>query len=342
MTTEQENLTPTATASRKVRWGIISNARINRRFVPGLQGAGNAQLVGIASRSQEAADKAAAQWGATLAYGSYEALLADPSIEAVYIPLPNNLHAEWAIKTLAAGKHVLVEKPIALNVADVERIAETAQRYHVQAMEAFVYHYHPQHARVRELIADGTIGEARVLHTSLAFVPDFSKFNIRLEAGLGGGATWDVGCYGVSVSRLIFGREPISVYAESYSRPGFDVDTSVAAILDFGEGRRAILDYGFDYGRNSFYEVFGSNGTIKIDSMWQEPDAPARIHINTSTDSRVEEFPLMNHFSLEVAAFSQALLDHKPVPLTLTDSIANARVLVKLLESIREKRPIAI
>lgn len=325
-----------------VRWGIIGNARINRRLVPGLQLAPNAELIGVASRTAESAEQAAAKWGAPKAYASYEALLADPEIEAVYIPLPNNLHAEWAIKAAEAGKHALVEKPIALNVADVERITEAAERNNVLVMEAYVYIYHPQHTRVRQLIDNGTIGEMRLFHASLAFVPDFSKFNIRLVPELGGGATWDVGCYGVSASRLLFGREPLSVYAEASSRPGTSVDTSVAAILDYGDGHRALLDYSFEYGRNSFYEVYGTNGSIAIDNMWQEPNVPARVTITTPEGKRVEEFPLINHFALEVETFSRAILEKQPAPLPLSDSAANTYAIVKLLESIREKRPIKI
>lgn len=331
-----------ADPTRKISWGIIGNARINRRFVPGVLAAANAELLGIASRSQEAAGKAATQWGASKAYASYEALLADPAIEAVYIPLPNNLHVEWTIKAAQAGKHVLVEKPIALAVEDVERIQAAANANKVLVMEAYVYHYHPQHQRVQQLIAGGTIGEMRIVHASLAFMADFGKFNIRQQPELGGGATWDVGCYGVSVSRLLFGKEPLSVYAEGYERPGLRVDTSVAAILNFGEGQRALLDYSFDYGRNSLYEVYGTAGSLAIDAMWQEPDVAARLTIVNGEGRHVEEFPLLNQFKLEVEAFSQAILDEQPAPLPLSDSIANTKVLVKLLQSIQVGQPVKI
>jgi len=330
------------TTTRKVQWGILGNARINRRFVPGVRAAGNSELVAIASREGPKAKQAAQQWGASKAYASYEALLADPEIEAVYIPLPNHLHAEWAIKAAQAGKHVLVEKPIALTVKEVQRIAEAAQANHVQVMEAFVYIFHSQHARVRKLIQQGAIGELRTVHVTFSFVADFSKYNIRQDPAVGGGATWDVGCYAVSASRFLFGSEPLNVYADGYTRPGLQVDTAVAAILDFGEGRKALLDYGFEHGRNNCYEVYGTNGRLEISTMSPEPDATARIIITTDKGQQVEEFAPVNQFGLEVAAFSQAILADTPAPLSLSDSAANTSVLVKLLQSIRERRTIKI
>lgn len=330
------------TTTRKVQWGILGNARINRRFVPGVRAAGNSELVAIASREGPKAKQAAQQWGASKAYASYEALLADPAIEAVYIPLPNHLHAEWAIKAAQAGKHVLVEKPIALTVKEVQRIAEAAQANHVQVMEAFVYIFHSQHARVRKLIQQGAIGELRTVHVTFSFVADFSKYNIRQDPAVGGGATWDVGCYAVSASRFLFGSEPLNVYADGYTRPGLQVDTAVAAILDFGEGRKALLDYGFEHGRNNCYEVYGTNGRLEISTMSPEPDATARIIITTDKGQQVEEFAPVNQFGLEVAAFSQAILADTPAPLSLSDSAANTSVLVKLLQSIRERRTIKI
>ncbi len=330
------------TTTRKVRWGILGNARINRRFVPGVHAAGNAELVAIASRDEANAEQAAQKWGATKAYASYPALMADPAVEAVYIPLPNHLHAEWAIKAAQAGKHVLVEKPIALTVEEVQRIEDAAKANKVLVMEAFVYIYHPQHARVRQLIQQGAIGEMRTVHVTFSFVADFSKYNIRQDPAAGGGATWDVGCYAVSASRLLFGSEPPSVWADGYTRPGFQVDTSVAAILDFGEGRRALLDYGFEHGRSNYYEVYGTNGRLEISTMSPEPDATARIIITTDKGQQVEEFAPVNQFGLEVAAFSQAILDGTPAPLPLSDSVANTNVLVKLLQSMREKQPVRI
>ena len=329
-------------ANRKVRWGILGNARINRRFVPGVQDSGNSELVAIASRDEAKAQEGAKQWGASKAYSSYEALLADPEIDAVYIPLPNHLHAEWAIKAAQASKHVLVEKPIALTVEDVRLIEDAAKANNVLVMEAFVYIYHPQHRRVREILAEGTIGEMRTAHVTFSFVADFSKYNIRQDPAVGGGATWDVGCYAVSASRLLFGREPLSVLADGYSRPGFEVDTTVAAILDFGEGHKALLDYSFDHGRNNYYEVYGTNGRVEIETMAPEANAKAHIIITTAEGRKVEEFAPVNQFALEVSAFSQAILDGTPAPLPLSNSLENTKVLVKLLQSIQEKSVIDI
>lgn len=327
---------------RKLRWGVMGAARINRRLVPGLNSASNAELVGIASRDQAKAEAAAQQFGASRTYGSYEALLDDPEIEAVYIPLPNALHVEWAIKAAAAGKNVLVEKPLALDPGDITELEQVANQAKVLVMEAFMYKFNPQQARVRALIADGAIGEVRALRGTHAFVLGNEDYNIRLDETIGGGATWDVGCYGVSISRLIFGAEPQAVYAEASLRPGSSVDSSVVAILDFGEGRRAILDYSLDYGRRSFYEVMGSKGTISVENMWQEPQEPAFIYLRDNDGLHTEELPRINHFQLQVEAFSQAVLEGQPAPYSLEDTRLNTLTCVSILQSIKEGRRISI
>lgn len=326
-------------ANRKLKWGVLGAARINRRFLPGLKAAANAELVGLASRSGDKARQAADQWGAPVAYDSYEALLTDPQIEAVYIPLPNSLHVEWATKAAQAGKHVLSEKPLALRPDDIGPLEAVARQHNVNVMEAFMYRFHPQQARVRELLAAGVIGEPRVVRGTFAFVMATDTPNIRAKPELGGGATWDVGCYAVNVSRWMFGREPISAYAQATMKDG--VDFSVAAALDFGDGCRAVLDYGLDYGRRSFYEIIGTKGTISVENMWQEPDLPATVYLRNDRGLTAEEFPPMNHFQLEAEAFSQAVLDGKPAPYPLSDSAANSRVCAALLQSIGEGKAVS-
>jgi len=323
-------------SGRKLGWGVLGGARINRRLIPGVRAAHNAELLAVASREQAKAEAVATQYAVPKAYGSYEALLADPKIEVVYIPLPNTLHIEWAIKAAQAGKHVLVEKPLALTPEDIDPLQEAAAQAGVLVMEAFMYRFHPQHAQVKALIAEGAIGEIKVLRCTFAFVLNEQTYNIRLDDELGGGATWDVGCYGVNISRSIFEREPVAVYAEATSRPGAKVDSSVAAILDFGEGRRAVLDYAMDYGRRTFFEVMGTKGSISIESMLQEPDQPAFIYLRNDQGLQTRQIAPANHFQLEVEAFSQAILDGKPAPYSLEDSRANTRVCLTLLESIKQ------
>lgn len=317
--------------AKKVRWGILGAARINRRMIPGLKLAANAELVAITSRDAAKAQQAAAQWEIPVVHPSYEALLADPQLDAVYIPLPNTLHAEWTIKAAQAGKHVLCEKPLALTPQDVERIREAAQANNVLAMEAFMYRFHPQQHRVRELLGAGAIGEPRVLRASFAFTMA-SGPNIRLEAGLGGGATWDVGCYGINVARWMFRAEPQHIVAEATFENG--VDASVAAILDFGDGRRAVLDYGINYGRRSFYELIGTKGSLSVENMWQEPNLPGYLYLRTDNGLTTEEFGPTNQFQLEAQAFSAAVqAGHQTAPYPLEDSLAQVEACLSVLDA---------
>ncbi len=328
--------------NRKLRFGVMGAARINRRVVPGISGANNAELVGIASRDRAKAEAAAQQFGARKIYDNYEAMLADAEIEAVYIPLPNTMHIEWGIKAAEAGKHALIEKPLALKPDDIDALQAAAQKAGVVVMEAFMYRFHPQQLRVKQMIADGAIGDIKVVKATNAFILGSDNYNIRLDENMGGGATWDVGCYGVNVARFIFGQEPVAVYAEASLREGSSVDSSVAAILDFGENRRAILDYSLDYGRRSFYEVMGTKGTIAVENMWQEPEPPAFIYRRDGNLIETEEMPPISHFQLEVEAFSQAALNKQPAPYSLEDARANARACVAILRSIKEGQRIKI
>jgi D-xylose 1-dehydrogenase (NADP+, D-xylono-1,5-lactone-forming) len=328
-------------AHKKVRWGILGAARILRRAIPALQASHNVELRAIASRDPEKGHEFADHWGIPLVHNNYESLLADFEIDAVYIPLPNSLHAEWVIKAAEAGKHVLCEKPLALTPQEVEAIEAAAQTHQVHVMEGFMYRFHPQQARVRQLLAAGEIGQPRVLRGTFAFTINAADYNIRLDNKLGGGATWDVGCYAINVARWLFGSEPHTVYAEATLVNGLDL--SAAVILDFGSEQRAVLDYGMNYGRRSSYELLGTKGSLSIENMWQEPDAPAFLYIRTNNNSlEIEEFPPINHFQLEIEAFNQAVLSGQPVPYALKDSALNARVCVAVLQAIRENRKIKL
>ncbi len=319
----------------KVRWGILGAARINRRTIPGLQAAANAEVVAIASRDREKAGEAALQWGIPNVHSSYEALLADPNIDAVYIPLPNGLHVEWSVKAAQAGKHVLCEKPLALTPQEVAQVEAAAQSNKVQVMEAFMYRFHPQQARVRELLAAGEIGKPKVLRATFSFPLSVFSYNIRLDSRLGGGATWDVGCYGINIARWLFGSEPHSVYAQATIEG--DIDIAAAAIFDFGNDRRAVLDYGMNYGRRSFYELMGTGGTLSVENMWQEADTPGYLYLRSNEKGLItEEFAPTNHFQLQAEAFSAAILAGQPAPYSLKDSAANARVCVGTLQSIKQ------
>ncbi len=325
---------------QKVRWGILGAARINRRMIPGLQEADNAEVVAIASRDEAKGREAAAKWNIPTLYASYEALLADPQIDAVYVPLPNSLHVEWAIRAVQAGKHALSEKPLAIRPEDVTRLAEAARQAGRLAMEGFMYRFHPQQARVRELLAAGEIGPAQVIRGTYAFVIDPSKPNIRLDPAQGGGATWDVGSYGINLVRWMFGTEPQRVWAEATRTNG--LDTAVAAVLDFGDGRRAVLDYGMSYGRRSFYEILGTKGTLSVENMWQEPDVPAQVYLRKDSGLTTFEIEPQNHFRLQAEAFSRAILEGGPSPYPLEDSLLNTRVCTAVLRSIEAHQSVSV
>src|SRR5689334_37412 len=204
-------------ASEPVKWGIVSTADINRKVIPGAKASPRVDLVGVASRTQERADAYAQEWGITRAYGSYDALLADPEIEAVYISLPNTMHCEWSIRSVEAGKHVLCEKPMSRDPAEVEEAFEAAERADRFLMEAFMYRHNPQTKRLQELVEQGAIGDLRLVRSAFSYGLHDPE-NIRLRTDVDGGALMDVGCYCVSGSRLLAG-EPERVYGEHFTGP---------------------------------------------------------------------------------------------------------------------------
>src|SRR5690625_3641095 len=211
-----------------VRWGIIGNARIAREeLIPAIKEANNAELTAIASRSPAAAKDAAETYGFRKFHDSYDALLRDPDVDAVYIPLPNGLHAEWTVKAARAGKHVLCEKPAALTSVEAQRMVEACRVNGVVFMEAFMYQFHPQHQRVRAIVASGEIGQVRLMHSRFAFQLG-DPGNVRFDKKLGGGALYDVGCYCIHSSRHILGVEPSGVYAQAHADPDSGVDLTTA------------------------------------------------------------------------------------------------------------------
>jgi predicted dehydrogenase len=315
------------TDAEPVRWGIMSLANITRRFLPGLRAASNARLVAVATRQPSRAEPLRAEQPDLRVYDHYEALLADPQIEAVYIPLPNTLHAEWVVKAAAAGKHVLCEKPLATTVADVERMAAAARQHGTLLMEAFMWRFHPQHARVRELIAAGVIGEPRVVHAGLSFTIDRTKPNIRLDPAVGGGVIWDVGCYAVSIARFIFVAEPERISATARIDPEFGVDLSLAALATFPGDRVALLEASMEMAGRNGYEVIGTRGSLRVRRVWTENDEEVRITVCAGGDERVETLPPANHFQLEIEHLSEAARGRTSLRYGPEDGLAQIRAL---------------
>jgi predicted dehydrogenase len=247
-----------------VRWGVLGVANIfTKKVLPPLLKSDLLRVEAIASRSEEKARGVAAKFGITKSYGSYDKLLADPDIEAVYIPLPNHLHAEWIRKAADAGKHILCEKPLALNATETAACLEYAAKAGVRLMEAFMYRFQPQWRRIKELVFLGEIGEVMAVHTYYAYDLKDPK-NIRNRLDMGGGGLMDIGCYAVSVPRFIFDREPERVIGQFARDPDFKTDILTSAILDFGHGRSVftVATQGF---RAQAVDVFGTSGRIHIE-----------------------------------------------------------------------------
>ncbi|GAA2497217.1 Gfo/Idh/MocA family oxidoreductase [Streptomyces gobitricini] len=311
-----------------LRWGVLgATSYIATHLMPAIAATGGCALSAVASRPERSA--AAAELGrpfGAAVHQDYAALLADPAIDAVYIPLPNTDHVEWTLRAVAAGKHVLVEKPMAMDEDGCTRIEKAAEAASRTVMEAFMYRFHPQQRRAAEILASGEIGELRLVRASFAFRIESGSGNIRLDPALGGGATWDVGCYAVDAPLLFFGQAPQQVTARFSSRPGLTVDTSAVATMDFGQGRSAVVDYSIDYGPRAAYELQGTRGTLMVRNAWAMTGEDGAITVLTQDGVREETVPAANHYQLQVEAFARAVRDGGPAPMSLSDSRRTARV----------------
>lgn len=330
----------------KLRFGIMGTARIARNsMIPGIIKSERCEVAAIASRNKEKAAEVAKQFNIQTYYGSYEELLDDPEIDAVYIPLPNHLHKPWTIKAIKAGKHVLCEKPAALSEVDVRQMVDAAREHKVVFAEAFMYRYHPKHARVRELIDNGEIGEIRSIHGS--FTSNFAadKGNVRYSKEMGGGSIYDVGCYPISAARMIYGQEPraITAYA-SYSAEHDNVDMMAHGLLEFDHGLGLTFECGmWTYSKCSL-EISGSEGRIELPSAfgWERMEDQAQILIHTAKGTREERLGAHNHFALQVDAMAAAVMDGVPLPFSPEDAMYNMRVIDACLESVRTSKRVVI
>jgi predicted dehydrogenase len=320
----------------KVRWGVLSTATIaTEKVIPGMRRAERAELVAIASRTETSARRAADALGIPIAHGSYEALLADPAIDAVYIPLPNHLHAEWAIAALRAGKHVLCEKPLALTAADAERMAAAAEASGKLLMEAFMYRHHPSWIAVHDLVASGRIGTLLAVDSWFSYYND-DPANIRNILAYGGGALYDVGCYNVNLSRWLFGGEPAAVSAAIRRDPVTGVDVVTAATMAFADGI-ASFTCSTRVETDQRVHVYGTEGRISIEIPFNiPPDRPTRVFVTAGGEPPVApatetlELATADPYACEVDAFSAAILAGAPAPVSPDDAIANLRVIERV------------
>lgn len=314
-----------------LRWGLLSTAPINRHLIPAIRAAGRAELLAVASRSTDTATAYAAEWDIPRAYGSYEALLADPDVDVVYVSTPHSLHAEWTVRAARAGKHVLCEKPLALTVADCERIEAAVREAGVVATEAVMYLYHPLMPHVRRLLREGVVGEVHLVRGSFCFVLTRPN-STRRQPELGGGALWDIGLYPVSFARWVCG-EPEAVQGWQTLGPS-GVDESFAGLLRFPHGVLGVFDCSFRSPYHTVVEVAGSAGALIVQRPFNI-DAPTRLVIRR--EQREEELPVpaAEPYRCEVEALTAAVLDGVPLAVPLEWSRANIATLVRLYDSAR-------
>jgi len=319
-----------------VTWGIISTADINRKLIPGAHASPKVDLVGVASRDAARAEAYAKEWEIPRSYGSYEALLADPEIEAVYISLPNTLHCEWSIRALEAGKHVLCEKPLSRHVTEVEEAFDAAERTGYLLTEAFMYRHNPQTLLLRQLVEEGAIGELRLVRSAFSYSL-YDEGNIRLQTELEGGALMDVGCYCVSGSRLLAG-EPEEVYAHAWFGPT-GTDWVLTANMRFPGDVLAIFDCGTALVERDELEAIGSEGSLFVDDPWH-CDVPG-IELRREDGVERIELDFSDSYRLELENLSDAIRGEAELLLGRADGVAQARALEALHESATGSRVVA-
>jgi len=321
------------TGDGELRWGVLSTADIGRaKVIPAIQRARRSRVVAIASRDAERGQIVAAELGIDRAHGSYEALLADSDVDAIYIPLPNHLHREWTIRALEAGKHVLCEKPLAMTAGDAEEMVAAAERTGMTLMEAFMYRLHPSWAAVIDIVASGRIGRLSAIQSWFSYYND-DPDNIRNIAAVGGGALYDIGCYNVNLSRTLFGGEPTRVQSSVVRDPLMGVDILTSAILDFPEGQ-ATFTCTTRTETDQRVHVYGTNGRLSIGIPFNiPPNRPTEIFVTAGGEppiaprTEVITFPVGDPYTVEAEAFAAVVLDGAPPPYPARDAVANMRVI---------------
>jgi predicted dehydrogenase len=315
-----------------VRWGVLSTAKIGMaKVTPAIQLAGNCEVVALASRDADRAAAAAAQLGIESAYGSSEDLLAT-DIDAVYIPLPNDMHAEWTMKAAAAGKHVLCEKPLGLTAAEARMMADACRTAGVKLAEAFMYRHHPTWVEARRLVEAGSIGKLQSVQSWFSYYND-DPANIRNRVENGGGAVMDIGCYNINVSRMLFGAEPVRVEAAVHRDPVMGIDTLSSAVLEFPGGGHATLTCAIRSAPDQRVHIVGGTGRIEIEIPFNiPPDRETRIFLTRGDDPRETiTFPPSDQYTIQAELFARAVLGDTPVPVPIEDAIANMETIEAIL-----------
>ena len=324
-------------ANKVLNWGLLSTARINRALLPPLQASKRNRLLAVASRSQESAAAYAKEKKIPRAHGSYESLLADPEIDVIYNPLPNHLHAEWTIKAVEAGKHVLCEKPLALTVEEVDAISSAARKHGRVVAEAFMYRHHPQTLKVQELVKSGSLGDLRLIRGSYTYALSRAG-DVRLDPAMGGGSLWDVGCYPISYARSVIGAEPLEVFG--WQVTGLTgIDDAFVGQMRFANDVFAQIDSSFVTPLHAFMEMIGSEGTLNIPTPFK-PGHDEKIYLTRSDKTETLKIKGQELYIGEVEDMADAILHGRQPRISLEDSRANVGVIASLLESARVSKPI--
>ena len=322
-----------------LNWGLLSTARINRALITPLRASKRNHLLAVASRTQQSVDRYAREWKIPRAHGSYEALLADPEIDVIYNSLPNHLHAEWTIRAVEAGKHVLCEKPLALGVDEVDAMQEAARKHGRVVAEAFMYRHHPQTLKVQDLTRNGSLGTLKLIRGSFSFVLA-REGDVRLDPAMGGGSIWDVGCYPISYARTITGENPLEVFGwQVTGQTG--IDETFVGQMRFANHIHAQFDCSFVIPFHAFMEVIGSEGTLNIPNPFK-PGVDEKIFITRGDKTETIKVKGQELYIGEVEDMADAiLLGHAP-RISLDDSRANVAVISSLLESARAGKPVSL
>lgn len=318
----------------KIRWGILSTAKIGVvKVIPAMQQSGLGVVTAISSRSIDKARQAAEKLGIPKAYGSYEDLLQDPDIDAIYNPLPNHMHVPWSLKALKAGKHVLCEKPIGLDANEAQVLLEESLKYpHLKIMEAFMYRFHPQWIKAKSLVDEGRIGQLRTVHGFFSY-HNIDPENIRNKSEIGGGGLMDIGCYCISLARFLFGKEPLRASGIIGRDPTMNTDVLTSGILDFGQGSATFTcaTQLIPYQR---VNIFGPEGRIEIEIPFNAPpDKPTKLWLHGKLGTEEFTFGVCDQYTLQADAFARAIIEKTPVPTSLDDALANMKVIDSVFRS---------
>ena len=319
---------------KSIKWGILSTAKIGmEHLIPAIQASEMGTVHAIASRDAQKAEEAAGRMNIPVSYGSYEELLADETVNAIYNPLPNHLHVPWTIKAMEADKHVLCEKPIALNSKEAESLLQKTREFpDLKVTEAFMYRFHPQWEEVQSLIGNGEIGTPESIHAVFTYYNDDPE-NIRNWPHMGGGGLMDIGCYCISVSRFLFDSEPDSVYGKLDIDPGFGVDRKASGILKFGD-KTSTFTCSTKIENDQRVVIYGSGGLIEVEKPFNPPgDKSVHIYLTKNGKHQAIEVEAVDQYKLQVDAFNNSILNDAAVPTPLEDAVANMKVIDAVFKS---------